>query len=710
MRLHPSDRLLDRFADRALSRRQHARVSRHLEGCGRCRSTVLAIRNLGREARALETPPLPAQLRRRVLTAVAENAAIIVPIADPTPRVRPWQRLAWLGTGLAVLAVGAFLLLAPAELSSEASVLEFAPAHPAAGARIEVSYRATSSLAGSERLRLRARYRRPGDPQRGFGIPQVVATTLDREHGRTYRGALQLPADVVYAVFAVEDEAGRTVDSRGRLGWELLVFEDGQPSYAALLQRAYEAVGRDLGLALRAATEASERYPHRVPPWALRSALELEALGSSAYDSLRALHLTRLRAFDVALHGGPVSPDNAASMYFYARTWNAQELAGEWYDRILQDAPNSPAAVQLQTVAILAAGTSNPDRTLDALQALSEGPGAGHPVLAQMAYGVAREAGDPAVMFTWAQRRLQLEPWVRLSLARDMVSVPALRDTALAWLAEEGAVLERRDDARRPLYRTVSAQRSADEQARREVLGLTGRALLAEGHLESGLAFLDSATAGGWDLQLFQQVAEERLRVGRTAEGIATLARLAVDPAYGGPDIASRALALVGPSEWGAYVEGARGYMIVETLREAHPGARVEDVRLRGADGAERELRQLLDGQVGVVGFYWPTCRACLADLRRLQDLQGRLGPAPPVVLVSRTPLSAEDLAALRAEGIEFPLTVDAYGEATDALQSWDTTEYFVVDRHGVIRFAYTTLEKIPRQVLALRTVGTPVT
>ncbi len=710
MPLHPSDRRLNRYADRELPPQRHARVSRHLENCARCRSTVMELRALVRDATELAPPRLPAALRDRVLASAAREAFTIIPVADPVPSGRRWPRLVWVAAGMAVVAIAIRMVLAPPELRSEASTLTFAPEHPAAGSRVEVTYRATPRLAGEQRLRLRARYRRPDDPQDGRGIPQVEVATLTHEGGGTFRGMLELPADVVYGLFAVEDEAADVVDGGGPLGWELLTYIGDRPSYEALEQRANEATRRDLRLALQAVTEATTLYAGQIHAWMKRSALELQALGTAAYDSLQTVHLARLRESHDSLRHAPLEPEVARSMYFYASTWGQSEIANWWYGRIVQDAPHSAPGVQLQTLAIELEEGDDPWRAVAALEALWADVGARHVALPQTAYGFARDAGDAGAMVRWASRWLMVEPWRRLVIIRDMVEIPALGDTALAWLAREAAALRTPDPARRALHRTAAAQRRLDERVRHELLGLMSRARLAAGDVASGLALADSATTGGWDLSLFRDLADARLKAGDVPGGIDMLARLAADPAYLGPDVTAEALRMVAPSEWQRAVERTTERMIAETLREAEPRAMPDSVGLIDTSGIERGIHDLTGDRVAVFAFFWPGCKSCVADLRRLQETTQELPEPASVLLVSTAPISDVDLALLRNEGIDLVVAVDASNDLSVALDVWGVPHYSILDRRGVVQFSHATLQDVPRQVLALTRAGAPVT
>jgi peroxiredoxin len=110
-----------------------------------------------------------------------------------------------------------------------------------------------------------------------------------------------------------------------------------------------------------------------------------------------------------------------------------------------------------------------------------------------------------------------------------------------------------------------------------------------------------------------------------------------------------------------------------------------------------------------VVAFFWAGCRACTDEFRRLQDLEGRSEP-PHILLVSSGTIPPDYPAWLAAQGITLPIVTDPNGELAIALNQWGEPEYFVLDRDGTAQFSYTTLDDIPRQVLALERLARPIT
>jgi len=700
--LHPRDARLNRFADGELGARPRARVARHLLHCERCRTAVTAIRELGRDARDLAVPTLRVELRSRVLSSVLAGEQVIVPIADPPPRVWRWERLvpASVGVLLVVGMLGVFLR--PSTLRSEASSLAFQPEHPIAGSQVSVTYRATSRLARRNRLRLRAVYRRADDPPVVPSRTRETVASLARRPDGTFRGTFSLPPAAVYGLFAVEDDSGLVVDGRGRLGWEFLAAQPGGPTYDALLQKSYEAIGGDIRVALDAAVEATSVDPGRVEAWLARSIIEQRAFGDAASDTLRAFHMRQLRRLNDELGSQSVSPDVAGAMYFYAATWGADRIASQWRDWILREAPRSPIATELRTVSLMLAHGNAPADALDELERMWAGMPTPHVALPQNAFLLALRTGRAPDARRWAERWLEIEPWQRRVIAEDLLELPSLADEVLSMLTSESASLTTYDDATRPLYETVSQHRAWATGTRRAVLGLMGRAALQRGDPTAASAFLDSATVEGWDAAFFEDLADARLATRDSAGSAEMLARLAVDPARAGPGTTARGLALVDASTWAEMLTRARDRMISATLAEAQPRSLDRRVELLDRDGTKRDLLDLARGQVTVAAFFWPPCTSCVDDLALLAEAQRRIPNVFRIILISAERASDDAVGRLRTLGLDAPVVTDASGQAALALDSWGTAGYFVLDQRGTIQFSNTNLADIPRQAVAL--------
>lgn len=699
---HPSEARLNQFADGELGVGRRARVARHLLRCEHCRGSVNAIRLLARDARDLPLPSLGVSVRSRVLSSLQAGAQVIVPVADPARRAWLWPRVLQAGAGVLAVAVVLALVIEPRALRSEASSLEFEPQHPVAGSQVDVTYRATARLARHDRLRLRALYRRADDPQVRRDATREVAAWLERDADGLFRGTFSLPPGAVYGLFAVEDDSGRVVDGRGRTDWEFLAAQDRRPSYDALLQKSYEASGGDIRVALDAAVEATEVNPQRVEAWLARGVFEQLAFGDVAYDSLRAFHWDQLRRLDAELRDQSVSPVIAGSMYFYAWTWGEDRITETWQDWILRETPRTPIGSQVRAAALIMADVDAPGNALDDLERLWQETPSPHVTLPQNAFRTALHAGRVEAARVWAERWLSLEPWQRRNIAEDLLMLPSLTDYALMLLAAELESLRSSyDEGKRSLYETVREYDARSGRARREILGLMGRALLLRGDANAARTYLDSATVEGWNAGFFEDLAEARLATGDAVGSAEMLSRLTVDPARSA-DVTARALRLVDSTSWRGMLAQARQRMIVATLAEAQPRALEHPVELLDHHGDTHDLHDLVRGQITIVAFLWPPCVTCLDDLAALQAARHHVQSPFRVILITEERPSEEAVGRLRARGLDFPLMTDAKGQAAIALESWGTAGYFVLDPRGMVQFPNTTLEDVPRQVEAL--------
>lgn len=700
MLFHPTDLQLGLFADGTLRPRAVRRVARHLQQCGRCRARVTATRRLSSDARELKVPPLPPGLRQRILHALTAGEQVIVPVADPPAPVWPWQRLLTVGAGvLVVIIVGARLVLNN-PLYSEASVLEFAPNRPSASEEVTVTYRASGQLGSATALRLRAQYREAGD--RGDTPVRPIATTpLQRQSDHTYEARVHLPTGVVYAAFAVEDEAGTVVDYRGPMGWELLVQAGGRPSYEALRQRIEAAMNRDPREALETAIDATRLYPSRVEAWAMRSALEAQAYGPAAYDSLLSVHTERVHAFDSRLSHTPVSADVMGAMYLYANEWKVMDVAERWRERALREVPRSAMAVQLETIDILRQlGVSARER-LRRLDSLYDATGTAPTILATGAFSLAYAVKDPHASLRWARRVMAVEPGQAILKGRQLLTFPSLGDTVLAWVDGEIEQLDTVSDGHRPLYWTMPRYRRSVDSTRLDLLGVKGQALLGLGDTLAALAYLDSAVARGWDIARFRAAAAARLAAADTLGAAQLLARIAVDPAARDGQADRSGYRLVSPPKWAAERDRALSDMLQETRREAEGNALFDTIGVTRRSGDTVDLRQALQGHVTVVAF-WSPCRTCLADLEELRDLVASLPGDPVLLIVSQGPLGPADWTSLEAMGLASRVVVDARHEAVRAFRVWKTEGVYVVDPRGVIQYHDVSLNDVPRCIMTL--------
>ncbi|HEX9728282.1 MAG TPA: hypothetical protein VGA37_07255 [Gemmatimonadales bacterium] len=662
---------------------------------------VAGTRDIGSQARKLTTRPLPPGLRARVLQSVASGVPVIVPVADPVVAALPWRKAVWVGVGALVLVAG-IRVVGVRNLESETSLLEFAPAGVPEGGTVSITYHATARFGSARSLKLRARYRRAGDPQYGYDIPQVDAATLTRTSGRTYRGNVALPDRVVYAAFAVEDDAGVVIDSRGVQGWEWLAQADGRPTSDALLQRVNEAFGRDPGAALDAAIELTGAFPERVEGWNTRTTLERAALGPDVSSRLRDGHVQRVRAFHAELQDSTIPASEIGAMYSYAKIWDVADIAEWWRRRVLRDTQGSALDFQLRLVDIYTARRDDPAKAAQETERLWDDIGSASGDALALAFGLALQLKQPQASLRWARRLLAAEPHRRLAVAEQLGTFSTLRDTVRTWLDEEAARLARPDDSRRPLYVATRRQDRAREDLRSGALALKGRLLLDAGDTVAAGAYLDSAAALGWDVANFTAAAQLRLARGDSVGAARLYALVAVDPGAGGAEIEGLGRRLVGARQWEAEKVRALAQMVERTGREAEPRAVFDLVRVTDRDGMPLDLRARLAGPVTVVAFWVPLCKTCLTDLRDTYDLVTGFGPAARIAIVSQRALTEEDWNLLASDGLDGVAVVDAFGDATRAFSAWGAPATFVVDGRAVIQYRLTSADKLARQILTL--------
>jgi hypothetical protein len=434
----------------------------------------------------------------------------------------------------------------------------------------------------------------------------------------------------------------------------------------------------------------------------MRGALELEAHGPDAVDSLRAVHAQRLYALEWRMGQTPVSADVMRAMYVYATAWNVADVAERWGERASREAPRSAISARIRTMDILREPAGDRRERLGLLDGLYNAVDSAPVILSARAFALAHGMGDPDASLRWARRVIAVDPGERVTIARRLLSFPSLRDTVLAWVNGELERLGTPDDGHRPLFWSEPRYRRSVDGTRLNLLGLKGQALLGLGDTLAALVYLDSAVAQGWDVARFRAAAAARLAACDTLGAARLLARIAVDPAVY-DDVAERSgRGLVGAAAWAAERDRARSDMLRETRRDAEPRALFDSIGVTRRSGDTVDLRAALRGHVTVVAFWSPPCRTCLADLDELRDLVPGLPGAPELVIVSRGPLGPADWAGLEAAGLASRVVVDAKHHAVQAFRVWTTAGVFVVDQRGVIQYHDLSPDEVPRHVMAL--------
>ncbi len=244
------------------------------------------------------------------------------------------------------LSTTALLLLitgCAAQPDGREGVLTFHPSAPTAGAVITVEYTPAPELRGEDHLRLRARFRTSRDPSYNYGSVQVAAAELERGRGGVFRGAFTLPAEAVFATFAVEDLTGEQVDHNGQALWELLVHgPDGRPLATAFEQKSNDLTGRNWQEAHRASRERHELYPDDLDARLSLLFFQQQVLGPDSLEVAMAEHRATFARLDEEYRDRSDLDGNLIGlMWWYGLYLEDTTRIDRWRRRLIEEAPAS---------------------------------------------------------------------------------------------------------------------------------------------------------------------------------------------------------------------------------------------------------------------------------------------------------------------------------------------------------------------------------
>ncbi len=661
----------------------------------------------------LPTVPASPELLKRIQERLAAGEHVILPLADPPVSAQPMWRVA-AAIGL-LLAAGAGLwfvwptaTLTAGDIQGE---LTFTPATPRAGATVQVTYRAPSTLDGHDRLILRARYRSARDDAYQRTTRQAVAAQLTRAEGGLFRTNIRWPDSVVYAAFAVEDADGRIVDSNGRRLWELLVHDsEGRPTFDALKQRENDMMGRNWEEGYETARQLATLYPDRVDTWSNLFFYEKYVLGQSHLDSALDGHRNRLKAFhDRLARRVSLTGDDLGDMFWYAMDVGDSVREAFWRSRLEREAPTSPLAVQNRALAIGARAWKDKDsvRALADLDRLWDEAGPAHGNLVIVGWSMAQRVGDSAGLVRWADHYLVMNPRDSSWIATGLTRYPALREEGMQRLRRDLLALQIPNDSRRALERTVEEQRAVDAASARQILVALGDALVASGRTAAGLDTLRLAVRDGWDVALFRRVAQIQLSVGDTTGALRLLGLVAADPATEGwsRDSLRQVTGIpIDSASWARLLQDSRSETRRRLLDMAVRRGLPPDVRVARAGGSAARLDTLTHGRVTFVAFWSRHCGPSLEELPALERLSARLRKQGVAIVTITDERVSDDLQRFFAEKkLTFPVYADAWREASRAFSQWGTPSYFVLDADGLVRFEDRELNHIPAEVAVLQ-------
>jgi hypothetical protein len=516
----------------------------------------------------------------------------------------------------------------------------------------------------------------------------------------------------VYALFAVEDDRGSRVDSRGRALWELLVYDDDKPHHDALMQKTYDLQDRNWELALETAQQATELYSDHALAWFALGFFQQLLYGNAGLPpELESRHRGRFAELErVLAQNHPLSGADLGGMYGYAVMLGDNMAANRWRERLLREAPEHYLALEVNLLEIQkAASTDPPSTTLAKLERLWPTHQSHHRrPLAFYAFEVALESGDPGTMARWLDRYAEFQPSdLGVALTRLALN-PTGRELGISRLRFLLGNLGSSDGSERALFHTREDQRRDDRRRRQALAGALGMALFEGGNVSAGLEYLDAAVGDGWNVELFSQAAEIKQKLGETASAFELWARVAVDPwtsESAADSLSAEAGEAIGPDRWSRMVRLARD-MMAEWFVEAASDLRFvpAHAQLAGSDGSLHTMGEIMDGQISCFVFWSRKSYLAVRDLatlekaaRLVEEVGGR------VVTVVDEPWSAGLEQFLQTRHLSFPVYYDAGSEAGSAFGVWATPTYFVADGSGRIWFANGEVGELPNQVAALR-------
>ena len=598
--------------------------------------------------------------------------------------------------------------------------LRFSPEAPLSNSHIQVTYTPIERLAGEQELVLRGHFRTEHDRMYNGGLRNTALAKLEPEPNGTFAASFTLPAQVVYAAFVVEDKTGQRIDANGRDLFELLIHaEDGQPLYHSLMQRAYDFAGRNWITAYESNRLGMELYPDSLAGWSTLRFHEDVALGSTGSDILLAWHQENFAGVhEEYARRTPLSPATVVAIQGYADDVGDSVAVAFWTERARNEGRGSRSWAQI--VGIETVEKFFEDRDADAALAAFEeywpdAEGTGSQMLS-WALNVATEwnrAPDLPAADRWIERMLA-DGGSKFSAARRLASFPERRERALE-LARQGLEREARAGTEhadlvahpgRPLGRTVSEYARTRARQWADRLVTYSELLSAAGEEDEALEALEEAAATAVDPAVFQRLADVKLSRGDTAGAARDYAVVAADPLTHA-DQADSLAALVGQNtespEWHALLESAEARMlpriVADTVRWAPRSSSLAD-----KNGNRVLLSDLIEGRNTVLVFWARSCGYSVAEIPQVLRLRELLESAGVQILsITTDDQPGPDMEEfIAARGVTYPVYYDLAAEAKNVFGVSGIPSYFVLDASGSVRFAFSQVADIARQVEAL--------
>lgn len=686
---HPSEFELSMFSDGDLPPDQLAELELHVESCASCRQYVDGVRRLGELAREMN-PPVPPGLADEVIRRRAAGERVALPLqGDRAERAFSVQRLAAAAAVVLMAGVASYLLLQTPPLEATRGELRIAPDIPRPGTTAEFEYRPASNMADEDSLRLRARALKSGDrPPRGGLIGDLRTATLRRQSDGSYHGQLPVAEDDVFLAAAVEDFAGRNIDTNFGQLWEIFVAGDsGEPSSEALEARYRILEPYNYVMATGWAEEIIRQYPNEPFGWTMLLVHERAVHADSLPAERLRFHHAKLDTLLARFDRAPATAEQVAWLASYANRLGRDQARDALYDRVRELDPAHPTLLNHLVLELLLRGGSS-EQKLAALDSLWSVHGTGSETMMLAAVREAAVGGDSAAARRWLERNRRNDLAATSHVLAMMSLDPDLDEDRIRLMREQLDSLRATGDEARPL------RLSRDEymvERRQAVAGqeqALAEALVAVGDTAEAFDLYRSAAAHLWQSVDLSRYADFLISRGNVAEARRIVARLAADPLS-----AERAL-----SEYESILPPAGGTERAELLAAGRteyrnilygslPPARPVhgDPEVRLVDGTESPLRDFLGDQPTVLILYDPS-RGVERILEPVREYAERL-PDIRSVLVARAGIVTLNVDPAPVQSIgEYPIIREQAHEVADALSAFGTTSYVVVDSdEGII-------------------------
>lgn len=710
-RRHPDGAAFTRFIDGEGTDDEAEAIENHLGNCSRCRASLKFFEEVQRAAGELAHPTPPPELLDKILARRAAGERVILPTSAPPfeENVSDSSTPVTVLASLALFLAGSLALffLTSGEAGAGTSTLEWLPALPRTGQRLSFEFRAASPLAAEEHLRLRAWYRTSNEPPPRKLLGTYVEGQLKRRKGGRFEGELWLPPGAVYAMFVVEDPEATRVEGNGDRLWEVRAHdENGRPLFEALREEFRVKEFRQTSDALATAQRMTKLYPGRAQGWFFRFLYERLLLPERT-DSLRSAHKSVLSTLHRQLWDRTDLPSTeVAAIVHYAEALGEHELAHQWTQRLNEEHPHTRTAVTARVLQLLHIHRQAPENLLQALESewLRSGPVS--EFLAERGFSTAVATGRVAAVDRWATRYLDFRPDLSGFIAKEMSSIPPLRDRAAELLRQELRSLSVLDPGSRLPTLDRRQQQAANGRKARSLLAVLGAILVSQEATEAALDTLSLAAAGGWDPDLFQRLARTRIQAGDTAAAIELAAWTSVDPvaptnaeAVLGAEITSR----IKRSRWYALKELARQHLRERVLAEATLSHFPASADVLLENGETESIASLIEERPTLLIYCSLLAPACRRDLPALERFASELkaGGSHVLLVLADARSSSNPFAEYGAGSI--PVVIDTEGSVARELDRWTSPQYAVLDERGLIRFHHANLKDAVRQLLVLR-------